>query len=49
MTVDMSDIDKAIERYEEKREIAKKMRDKNVDISIIVDTTNLSEEEIRAL
>ena len=49
MTVDMSDVDKAIERYEEKREIAKKMRDKNVDISIIVDTTDLSEEEIRAL
>ena len=49
MTVDMSDVDKAIERYEEKREIAKKMRDKNVDISIIVETTNLSEEEIRAL
>ena len=49
MTVDMSDYDKAMERYEEKTEIAKKMRDKNVDMSIIVETTGLSEKTIREL
>ena len=31
------------------REIAKNLRDKGVDISIIKETTNLSEEEIREL
>jgi MoaA/NifB/PqqE/SkfB family radical SAM enzyme len=53
MTVDMSDYDKAMERYEgamdKAEEIAKKMRDKNVDMSIIVETTGLSEKTIREL
>ena len=49
MTVDMSDFDKAMERYEAVTEVAKKMRDKNVDMSIIVETTGLSEKTIREL
>jgi hypothetical protein len=49
MTVDMSDFDKAMERYEAVTEVAKKMRDKDVDMSIIVETTGLSEKTIREL
>jgi conserved hypothetical protein (putative transposase or invertase) len=49
MTVDMSDFDRAVARHEAKEEIAKKMRDKNVDMSIIVETTGLSEKTIREL
>ena len=49
MTVDMSDYDKAMERYEAITEIAKNLRDKNVDMSIIVETTGLSEKTIREL
>ena len=50
MTVDMSDFDKAIERYEgalqNSKEIAKRMLAKGVDISFISETTKLSEKEI---
>ena len=53
MTVDMSDYDKAVERYEgamkKSEEIAKKMRDMGTDISFIVKVTGLSEKTIRAL
>ena len=49
MTVDMSDFDRAVARYEEKTEIAKKMRDMNVGMPIIVEATGLSEEQIREL
>ena len=45
----MSDFDRAVARHEAKEEIAKKMRDKNVDMSIIVETTGLSEKTIREL
>ena len=53
MTVDMSDFDKAMERYEgamdKAEEIARKMRDMNVDMPIIAEATGLSEEQIREL
>ena len=49
MTVDMSDFDKAVAEYSTKLDIAKKLRDKNVDISIIAETTNLPEAKIRDL
>ena len=53
MTVDMSDFDRAVARHEgamdNSKEIAKNLRDKNVDMSIIVETTGLSEEQIREL
>ena len=49
----MRDVEKASWEYsgglKKAREIAKKMRDKGVDISIIKETTNLSEKEIREL
>ena len=53
MTVDMSDFDKAMERYEgamdKAEEIARKMRDMNVDMPIIAEATGLSEKTIREL
>ena len=49
MTVDMSDFDEAVARYEEKREIAKKMRDMGADISFIVKVTGLPEKMVREL
>ena len=53
MTVDMSDYDKAMERYEgamdKAEEIAKKMRNMGADMSFIVKATGLSEEQIREL
>ncbi|SMP38920.1 PD-(D/E)XK nuclease family transposase [Fibrobacter sp. UWB10] len=45
----MKDFDEARLKYNVAREIAKKMRDKGVDVSIIKETTNLSEKEIREL
>ena len=45
----MKDFDEAWLKYNTVREIAKKMRDKGVDISIIKETTSLSEKEIREL
>ena len=53
MIVDMSDFDKAMERYEgamdKAEEIAKKMRNMGADMSFIVKATGLSEEQIREL
>ena len=53
MTVDMSDYDKAVERYEgaikKSEEIAKKMRDQNEPIQKIASYTGLSEKTIRNL
>ena len=49
MTVDMSDFDKAVERYEAITEIAKKMRDQNEPIQKIASYTGLSEKTIRNL
>ena len=49
MTVDMSDFDRAVAYFEEKSEIAKKMRDANKPIEEIIQFTDLSEEQIRAL
>ena len=53
MTVDMSDYDKAVERYEgaikKSEEIAKKMLDANKPIEEIVQFTSLSEKTIRNL
>ncbi|MBO7413237.1 MAG: hypothetical protein J6U20_06180 [Fibrobacter sp.] len=49
MTVDMSDFDRAVAEYTTKLEIAKKMRDMNVDMPIIAEATGLSEELIRKL
>lgn len=50
MTVDMSDVDKAIERYEAslqtKKNIAKKMLEQGISIEVIHKTTDLSETEI---
>lgn len=49
MTVDMSDFDKAIERYEEKIEIAQKMLAKGLDISFIAEITGLPKYAILKL
>ena len=53
MTVDMSDIDEAMVRYEgaldKSKEIAKKMLEKEADISFIMETTGLPEKVIREL
>jgi hypothetical protein len=53
MTVDMSDYDKAVERYEgaikKSEEIAKKMRNANMPIEEIIEFTGLSEKTIRNL
>ena len=49
MTVDMSDFDEAVERYEAITEIAKKMRDQNEPIQKIASYTGLSEKTIRNL
>ena len=53
MTVDMSDFDRAVAKHvgamDKAEEIAKKMRDKGADMSFIVETTGLSEEQIREL
>ena len=53
MTVDMSDFDKAIERYEgalqKSQEIAKRMLEEGLSIEIIQKTTGLSEKEILEL
>ena len=49
MTVDMSDFDRAVAKYEEKTEIAKKMRDANKPIEEIIQFTGLSEKTIREL
>ena len=49
MTVDMSDVDKAIERYEEKIEIAQKMLAKGLDISFIAEITGLPKYAILKL
>ena len=53
MTVDMSDFDRAVARHEgamdNSKEIAKKMRDANKPIEEIIQFTDLSEEQIRAL
>lgn len=49
MTVDMSDFDRAVAKYEEKTEIAKKMRDANKPIEEIIEFTGLSEKTIREL
>lgn len=49
----MRDVEQASWEYsgglKKAREIAKNLRDKGVDISIIKETTKLSEEEIREL
>ena len=45
----MHDFDEGLAKYEAMLEVAKKLRDKNVDIAIISETTGLSEEEIREL
>ena len=45
----MKDFDDARIAYNKAREIAKKMRDKGVDISFIKEMTELSEKEIREL
>jgi hypothetical protein len=53
MTVDMSDFDKAMERYEgamdKAEEIARKMRDENEPMQKITSYTGLSEKTIREL
>ena len=53
MTVDMSDYDKAVERYEgaikKSEEIAKKMLDANMPMEKIAQFTGLSEKTIRNL
>ena len=53
MTVDMSDYDKAVERYEgamkKSEEIAKGLLKDGVPIEIIVRNTGLSEKTIRKL
>lgn len=49
MTVDMSDFDKAIERYEAKIEIAQKMLAKGLDISFIAEITGLPKYAILKL
>jgi len=53
MTVDMSDIDEAIKRYDielnNSKKIAKKMLEKEADISFIMETTGLPEKVIREL
>ena len=45
----MKDFDDAWQKHRTACEIAKNLRDKGVDISIIKETTNLSEKEIREL
>lgn len=45
----MKDFDEAWLKHRTACEIAKNLRDKGVDISIIKETTNLSEKEIREL
>ena len=45
----MKDFDEAWLKHRTACEIAKKMRDKGVDISFIKEMTNLSEKEIREL
>ena len=49
MTVDMSDVDKAIERYEKSLEIAKKMLENNEPLQKIISYTGLPEYAIRNL
>ena len=49
MTVDMSDFDKAIERYETTLEIAKKMLENNEPVQKIISYTGLSVHEIQNL
>ena len=49
MNISLNDFDEGLAKYEKALEIAKKLRDKNVDIAIISETTGLSEEEIREL
>lgn len=49
MTVDMSDFDRAVAKYEKAKEIAKKMRDANEPIQKIVEFTGLPEGEIHKL
>ena len=49
MTVDMSDFDKAIERYETTLEIAKKMLENNEPVQKIISYTGLSAHEIQNL
>ena len=49
MTVDMSDFDKAIERYEKALEIAKKMLEDGFSVEKIAKITDLPEYEIRNL
>ena len=53
MTVDMSDVDEAMKRYdivlENSKEIAKKMLENGADIPFIIKTTGLPEKVIREL
>lgn len=49
MTVDMSDFDRAVARYDEKIDIAKKMLAKNKPVEEIAEFTELPEAEIRKL
>ena len=50
MTVDMSDYDKAMERYEEKTEIVKNLRDQGkLSLTEIAAVTKLSEKTIQEL
>ena len=49
MTVDMSDFNRAIARYDEKINIAKKMLINGADVQFIVKTTGLPEAQIREL
>ena len=49
MTVDMSDVDEAMKRYDIKLEIAKKMLENGADIPFIIKTTGLPEKVIREL
>lgn len=49
MTVDMSDFDKAIERYETTLEIAKKMLENNEPVQKNISYTGLSAHEIQNL
>ena len=49
MHVDMSDFDRAVAKYEEKMDIAKKMLKENISVDIISKITGLPEEKIRDL
>ena len=46
MHVDMSDFDRAVAKYEEKMDIAKKMLKENISVEIISKITGLPEAKI---